>query len=300
MAAVEVRAPASSANLGAGVDCLGVALTNYLTVRFEPADEQTLVFGDGFAAPVPAADNLVLRSAARIFEKAGASLPALRVSARTQIPMSRGMGSSASAIVAGVCGANALLGNRFDTAALLREAAAIEGHPDNVAPCLFGGVTAAMRDGDDVFVRRARFPDALRIVVCVPDFELSTKKARSVLPESVPLRTAAAQLSRACFLTASLFAGGLEHLDAASADALFTPARKPLIPGYDEVAGAARGAGALCAMISGAGPSIAAFARPEAAQAVAEAMDKAFAGCGIRSQARVLSADNEGAKVYRL
>ncbi|MEA4911170.1 MAG: homoserine kinase [Oscillospiraceae bacterium] len=301
MGAFAVRVPASSANLGSGVDCMGLALSRYLTVCFESAKKTEAIFADGFDAPVPQADNLILRGARRIFEKAGEAMPALRMTARTEIPISRGMGSSASAIIAGVCGANMLLGNRFSTDDLLNEAADIEGHPDNVVPCLLGGLTVAMQSGGRVFVRRTSFPAALRIAVCVPDFKLSTQTARGVLPKDVPLAAATGQLARACFLTASLFGGGvLTDLDKASADALFTPARTPLIPGFSDAAREAREAGALCAMISGAGPSVAAFTSPADAASVCAAMVRGFAGAGIRAVSFDLSADNAGAKIINL
>lgn len=300
MDAFSVRVPASSANLGSGVDCMGLALTKYLTVRFERAQKNEFIFADGFDAPVPPADNLILRAAQRIFEKAGAVRPPLRITAQTQIPMSRGMGSSASAIIAGVCGANALLEDRFSQDELLDEAAAIEGHPDNVVPCLLGGLTVAMKQDGRVLVRRTDFPAALRVAVCVPDFKLSTQKARSVLPKEVPLAAATGQLARACFLTASLFGGALTDLDAASADALFTPARTPLIPGFSEAAREAKQAGALCAMISGAGPSVAAFTSAANAAAVCAAMERGFSSANISAASFDLAADNEGVKIIKL
>ncbi len=291
-----VRVPASSANIGTGVDCLGIALSRYLTVDFEPSDTMEVVFASGFDSEIPPDKNLVLEGAKRLFARAGESMPALKITMHTDIPASRGLGSSASAIVAGVWGANALLGGRFSLSELIREATAIEGHPDNIVPCAVGGFTVSMCCAGEVFYHRAAPDKRLKFITAVPDYELSTKLARSVVPQEFPLTAVVSQLQRACYLVAGLMSGDLRALDHATEDVVFTPARKSLIPGFDPVTCAALQNGALCAMISGAGPTIIAFAT-ENELGIAQAMQEGFAKADIASEVHVLEADLDGAVV---
>lgn len=294
-----VRVPASSANIGTGVDCLGIALSKYLTVDFEPAETQQVIFQKGFDSEIPEDKNLVLEGAKRIFALAGEPFPALKISMNTEIPSSRGLGSSASAIVAGIWGANALLGGRFSENVLINEATAIEGHPDNIVPCAVGGFTVAMTYRDEVVYHRAAPDSRLKFITAVPDYELSTKLARSVIPKEFPLPTVIDQLQRACFLVAGMIGGDLRAFDLATDDELFTPARHSLIPGYDQVTESAMKNGALCSMISGAGPTIIAFAEG-GEQAIAEAMQQGFAKANITSNAYVLDCDLNGAVITEI
>ena len=294
---VEVRVPCSTANLGTGTDCLGLALSLYLTVTFEQANKTEFIFADGFSSPIPDNDNLILTAAKRLYDRAGVPFTGIRATVKTEIPQSRGLGSSASAIVAGLYGANALLGGPLSCQDIVNEGSLLEGHPDNIVPCAVGGLIAAMMQGEDTLYIKQDFPEALQTIACVPNYKLSTKKARSVLPESVPLKTALAQLQRACVLIAGLSHDRFDMLPTAADDLLFTPARRPLIPGYDEVCAAAREAGALTAMISGAGPTILAFCRPEDAEAVCRAMENGFAAVNISARSYALAADNNGTSV---
>ncbi len=295
----EVRIPASSANIGTGVDCLGIALSKYLHVRFEPAKSLSVVFETGFAHDIPADKNLVLEGARQVFARAGEPFPAMKLTMRTDIPSSRGLGSSASAIVAGVWGANVWLGERFSPAELINIATEIEGHPDNIVPCAVGGFTVSMSYKGEVIYHRAAPDKRLKFITAVPDYELSTKLARSVVPQEFPLAAVVAQLQRACFLVAGLSSGDLRALDLATDDVIFTPARKALSPGFDEVTGAALRQGALCAMISGAGPTILAFA-VEHEDEIAAAMQAGFSKADIACEAYVLETDLDGAVVTML
>ncbi|MDD4797775.1 MAG: homoserine kinase, partial [Eubacteriales bacterium] len=248
---------ATSANLGPGLDCLGLALTldNYRDV--EPA--QTLCIearGEG-AAFIPANDsNLTYQSMLRVFEAAGRGIPPLRLVQRNALPVSRGLGSSAAGIVAGVVAANELLGGALSMAQMLELATAIEGHPDNVAPCLLGGLTASMRADARVYTRRAAVAGCWKFAALVPDFVLSTKKARAVLPDTYPRAAAVGNVARALFMYEALQDGDAAALAAASADELHQPYRSALIPGWDDVLAAAREAGADAVFLSGAGPTV--------------------------------------------
>lgn len=295
---IEIKVPASAANIGSGIDCFGIALPLWLRVKVKQSEQLEIVFGEGFEREIPLDANLFLRAAQRIFEKFGETLPRMRVEMTTDIPEARGLASSASALVAGVMCANEWLGCPLSLEELITEAAALEGHPDNVAPCALGGFTVAATIESKVLYKRLD-PRGLRVAVAVPDYELSTEKARSVLPKTVSLGDAIAQLQRACLLVAALSCGDRSLLSAASEDLIFTPARRPLIKGFDEVCAAAKGAGAYCAMISGAGPTLMALCEDNNANAVALAMESAFKGLGINAKSYALAVDDNGASCIR-
>ena len=214
------------------------------------------------------------------------------------IPLSRGLGSSAAAIVAGLKAANALLGNRFSRRELLQMATNIEGHPDNVAPAIFGGFTISVvtRGRVECFSLMPRMP--LKLVVAVPEFPLSTRLARSVLPEQVKMKDAVFNVSRAALLVAALTKGQPRFLRNAFADALHQPYREKLIPGMKDVFRAACRAGALGASISGAGPCLIAYTL-ENEESVGQAMVEAFQEHEIEAHALQLSLDAHGARILK-
>ena len=217
---------------------------------------------------------------------------------KNHIPLSRGLGSSAAAIVAGLKAANALIGNRFSRRELLQMATSIEGHPDNVAPAIFGGFTISVvtRGRVECFSLMPRMP--LKLVVAVPEFPLSTRLARSVLPEQVNMKDAVYNVSRAALLVAALTKGQPRFLRNAFADALHQPYREKLIPGMKDVFRAARRSGALGASLSGAGPCLIAYTL-EDEEAVGQAMVEAFAKHEVEARALQLSLDAHGARVLK-
>ncbi len=293
---IDIRVPSSTANIGSGVDCMGIALGLYLSVHASAAETDEFVFRRGFSCDIPREDNLFLFSADRLFDAAGETAPKMRIEMDTEIPCARGLGSSAAAIAAGLCYANACMGDPFSMDELIKHANAIEGHPDNVVPCLVGGFTVCAVDGERVYYEKSRLDDELKFVVAVPEFELSTKLARSVIPAQLPLNVAVSQLQRACLLSHALCRRDYSALAFASEDMIFTPPRRSLIPAFDEVRTRAVNAGAICAMISGAGPSIAAICT-ENENEVANSMTEGFAQADIESYALILTADNAGAMV---
>lgn len=295
---IEIKVPASSANVGSGIDCFGIALPLWLRVKVSGAHSLETVFNEGFERDIPLESNLFVRAARRIFEKFGEPLPDMRIEMETDVPEARGLASSASALVAGALCANEWLGAPLTTDELITEASALEGHPDNVAPCMLGGFTVAATIDGKVMYKKLD-PRGLRVAVAVPDYALSTEKARAVLPQTVTLSDAIAQLQRACLLVAAVACDDRSLLAAASEDLIFTPARRPLIRGFDEVTAAARNAGAYCSMISGAGPTIMALCGDACADAVAEAMGGAFDRAGITSRSLALRVDDEGASCVR-
>lgn len=294
---IRVVVPASSANLGSGTDCLGVALPIYLQATFEEADQLTFTF-EGSTQNVPLEQNLIYVAARKLFRSAGTEVPPMKVAVKSDIPLARGLGSSASAIVAGIWGANAWLGNPFSQQELVTAAVEIEGHPDNVVPCVAGGFTVAMPTQDTVLFSKISVNKKLYFTVAVPEYELPTKRAREVLPVQVDLKNSLQQIQRACYLVSAFNNSVFDSLYEATQDLMFTPYRRDLIPGFDDVVGSAVSAGAKCAVISGAGPTILAMSTTKkAATDAAKAMQKSFEKTNIYCETHILNADNDGVQV---
>ncbi|MBI4241283.1 MAG: homoserine kinase [Candidatus Rokubacteria bacterium] len=295
MKSVRVRVPATSANLGPGFDALALALALHNEVVLEPADSVTVeIKGEGTDRLDRGGDNLVVRGARAVYERARRPFTGLKASCVNRIPVSRGLGSSAAAWLSGIMGANALLGEPLDRHALLDLAATREGHPDNVAAALLGGLTVACWNDGSVVAVSLPVPPEIRWVLLIPELEGSTAEARAVLPASVPRADAVFNLQRI-----GLFLGGLQArrsdlLAVAMDDRLHQPYRRQLFPWMEEVAAAARAAGAVGCVLSGAGPSLLAAA-PSSAEAVAQAMERALARAGVRGTARALEVDRAGA-----
>jgi len=295
---ITVKVPATSANLGPGFDTLGLALDLFLTVRAERAEQSLVTFSGCGAGELndSAGDNLLTKAVNHIFQCCGRTPIPLSLQVENQIPLGRGLGSSAAAITAG-----SLIGQHFaetdlDEQALLRLALEMEGHPDNLVPALVGGLTTAMIYDKQVYYQKIALPEHLQVVVAVPDFTLPTEKSRSVLPEAVKLEDTVANLQRACYLLASLFNRDLEHMELAMDDMIYQPRRQHLVPGLKEALLAARTSGARGAALSGAGPSVLAFTTGSEEQ-VGQAMQAAFAARGIKSRIHHLNICRDGAVI---
>ncbi|MFI5375839.1 MAG: homoserine kinase [Candidatus Rokuibacteriota bacterium] len=298
---VRVRVPATSANLGPGFDALGLALALHNEVTIEEADRVSVaVEGEGSGRLDAGAKNVVARGAALAFEIAGRAFPGARLHCVNRIPLSRGLGSSAAAWVGGLLAANALLGEPLDRDGLLAAATRAEGHPDNVAAALLGGLTVSCADGARVIAVSLPVPREIEWVVLLPETESSTREARAVLPESVPRADAIFNVQRVSLLLAALGTGRTDLLELAMQDRLHQPYRVRLFPWMDAVAAAGRGAGALGCVLSGAGPSMLAAVRPRGGESVARAMEEALRAAGIAGRALHLPVDPGGAVWERL
>jgi len=296
---VTVRVPASTANLGPGFDCLGLALEVYNTVELSLAVETTVqVTGEGQGYLPLGRSNLVLQAADRIAEQAGQQVPGWHLRQHNEIPLARGLGSSSTAIVGGLIAANELLQAGLDRQQLLQIATEIEGHPDNVGPALYGGLTACCVELEDVCCIKLDAPTQLDIGVVIPRFKIDTRQAREVLPEQVPFEDAVFNVSRAACTLAALVAGRWEKLSAVMKDRLHQPARAPLIPGMEEVISAAEEAGAHGAALSGSGPTIVAFAT-EQQDTILDAMVRAFANFNVEATGFWTKPNNCGALVVQ-
>ncbi len=252
---VRVKVPATSANMGSGFDCMGIALSVRNVVEMDFSDRIDISNKSGIDLPADET-NLIYRCAKHVFDIAGVPMPGLKIVEECNIPMTRGLGSSSACTVAGIVGANALLGEPLDEEAIINLAAIIEGHPDNSTPAIRGGFVAAMLENGRVWQVRVPISGRLRFCAFIPDFELRTEKARAALPKEVTMRDAVFNLSRAALLAGSLVAGELHNIGVATEDRLHQPYRFDMIPGGREVAARARELGALGSFISGAGPTI--------------------------------------------
>lgn len=292
-----VSVPASTANLGPGFDCLGLALALRNTVELYEAKQGLEIDVEGEGEDRIALDttNLIVRAAEAVFAKVGRRPEGLRVHAVNGIPIGSGLGSSSAAIVGGVAAANALVDGRLGRDELLRLAHELEGHPDNVAAALFGGLTLVSASGEELLARALPVP-ALKVALALPEVRLSTAEARAALPAQVALKDAVFNIGRALFTVQALTQGDYDLLRFAMADRLHQPYRKALIPGFDAVVMEARKAGAAAVALSGAGPALVAFA-PDRHWDIAAAMKAAFEANGLACRTFVLPVDRQGVQV---
>ena len=252
--------PASSANLGPGFDALGVALQVYLECRFSPAAELSIrVQGRDAALISVREDNLIWQTALAVASRAHMSLPMVDLEIRNDIPLGKGLGSSAAALVAGVVMGERLLGLGWKAGRILDEAARLEGHPDNAAACVLGGIAvSAVEPGGLTRSIRMEMPDRFQIAVVVPNYQLPTREARAVLPETYTRADVTFNIQRAALLIAALATGDPAAFPAALDDRLHQPFRAPLVPGLSEIL-RLRAPGLLGCALSGAGPSVLIF-----------------------------------------
>ncbi|MFN8523444.1 MAG: homoserine kinase [Chloroflexota bacterium] len=264
-----VRAPASSANLGPGYDCLSLALDLANVVHAEPAAETTVtVTGHGADRLPRDASNEIVRAAEAVFNARGRAAPTMRLTCENAIPPARGLGSSSAARASGLLLGNRLLPDPLSADELLSLGAELEGHPDNIAACLLGGVQVCVSTESRVEHCTVIPTLDLTTVVFVPDVPMATEEARAVLPRQISVETAVFNMGRAALLVAALAEGRGDLLRTATEDAIHQPPRGKIFPPMRALIEAALEAGALGAFLSGAGSSIMALVRPEAATAV--------------------------------
>ena len=287
---ITVRAPATTANLGPGFDCLGMALDLWAEVVVTASDEP-------LPPPGPPLGGMTVQAAQRLFSHLGKQPPAGLTAEWTQrIPVARGLGASAVARAAGLLAANALLGEPLEREEMLALGTDLEGHADNMAPVLFGGLQVAVRDGDRVFHAGLAPPEGLKAVLFVPDMEMPTQESRQVLPQVISREDAIYNIGRAALLVAALASDRLDLLDVATRDRLHQPARAKVFPPMEAVFRAARQAGALGVFLSGGGSAVLAFASGSE-QEIAQAMAAAAAGEGAGGHTIVTAPTNAGAQV---
>ena len=302
LARVTVTVPATTSNLGPGFDCLGLALDlrNELTLelRDERGPATVEIAGEGAKTLPRDARSMLVKAARLILPR---SLPGRLVfKSLNRIPLSRGLGSSGAAAVAGLWAGAHLFGTlRTSEDELEALAVELEGHSDNVAPCVHGGLTASLTEKGRPRANRLNIHPSLSAVVCIPAFELTTKKARAALPKMVPLADAVYNSSRAILLARALETGHTSHLPDLMDDRLHQPYRARLVPGLREALAAAVKAGAAGAALSGSGPAVFAFIEGDRAAKVGEAMKRAFFKKRISSRWLALEVDHQGVRIER-
>ena len=298
---ITVSVPGTTANIGVGFDCLGAALTLANEFQFVALDGEPKlkisVEGDEAYKVGLGDSNLIYRSLLRLYELIDRQPPNLELNIRLGVPLSRGLGSSATAIIGGLLGGNTLAGNPLSQSEIMDLAIAIEGHPDNVVPALLGNCLLSVEDRGKWQISDIPWHQDIVPVVAIPNFELSTKEARGVLPEEYSRADAVFNISRMGLLIRALATNNVEWLTTALADRIHQPYRQQLIRGYQQLEQAAVSAGAYGMVISGAGPTLLALTNPARADSVMAAMKSTWHELGIESQVQSHRLDTIGAKV---
>ena len=309
---VSVKVPATSANIGPGFDCLGLALPIYNTVTIE----ETVLPGTGIEINMMTEDeesidemifddtprdenNIVYKAVEMLYNSIGQEPSELKINIQSQIPITRGLGSSAAVIVGGLIAANKLLGSPADETALLSIATEVEGHPDNVAPAILGGfVLASQEDDGSIVYRKLNWPNEWDITVCIPDFELSTNIARSVLPESVPMQDAIFNTKHLAMLIDAVNTKDEKLMKVALHDKLHQPYREKLVPGMKEIMEAFKHEdGVLGCVLSGAGPTMLIISHKYDLDKIKSTVKEIWEPQSVKVDIRTLKVEQNGAEI---
>ena len=289
---IKIRVPATSANLGPGFDCLGLALNIWNEVSFESAEKLSyLVSGEGAEKLNKGTRNLLTKAYTLLHETCGQKMSGVQICAHNEILMSSGLGSSAAAIVAGLFGANEMLGKPLSKNHLLKLATEIEGHPDNVAPALLGGLVVSVMAREEIITRRYEVPE-MTVVIVKPIVDWLTRTARAVLPKSISRADAVYNIGRAALVVDALRSGDLELLQKIMDDRIHQPYRLKHISGGLAAYKTAKQFGA--AALSGAGPSIIVFVDPRNAERAKTEIQTVFAERGIESRGIITKPSSAG------
>lgn len=308
---VSVKVPATTANIGPGFDCLGMALPIYNTITIE----ETVLPGTGVEINViadsdvidqlsldhiPSDENsIVYKAVELLYNSIGQTPSELRINIHSNIPVARGLGSSSSVIVGALIAANELLGRPADEVALLSIACEIEGHPDNITPAIVGGLVISSQEEDgSVAYRKLKWPDKWAVTVCVPDFELSTDIARSVLPAEVPMKDAVYNAQRLAMFVEAVHTEDSELMKLALHDRLHQPYRMKLVPGLDKIIANLRHFdNVLGCVLSGAGSSILVISEKNDLEKIRNVVRDTWAEQNIKCTIKTLSVEDNGAQI---
>lgn len=308
---VSVKVPATTANIGPGFDCLGMALPIYNTITIE----ETVLPGTGIEINVIAEsaaidelslehipldeNSLVYKAVELLYNSIGQTPSELKINIHSNIPVARGLGSSASVIVGALIAANELLGKPADEVALLSIACEIEGHPDNITPAIVGGlVLSSQEDDGSVIYRKLDWPTEWAITVCVPDFELSTDIARSVLPKEVPMKDAIFNAQRLGMFVQAVNTKDADLMKLALKDRLHQPYRMKLVPGLDKIMDNLRHIDSvLGCVLSGAGSSILVISEKNDLDKIRGIVKDTWTDQNIKSDIKTLNIEQTGAQI---
>ncbi len=295
---VSVKVPATTANLGAGFDCIGAALSLYNQFTFTLADGLKIVANGAEADQVNVDEqNLAYQAFVKVFDRLQRPVPGIQLEINLEVPLARGLGSSATAIVGGLLGGNGIAGFPLSPAEIMAMAIAMEGHPDNVVPALIGGCRLAASYGEKWEICDVPWHSTIVPVVAIPNFELATAEAREVLPNTYSRADAVFNISHLALLMRGLETGNGQWVRAGLVDRIHQPYRQRLIKGYAEIEQAAVAGGAYGLVISGAGPTLLALVDESRASQVVTAMSEAWQLMGIEPIVRTLQLDLAGARM---
>ena len=305
---VSVRVPATTANIGPGFDCLGLALPIYNEITVE----ETVMPGSGIEINViedtqtydllsvpKDKNNIVYKAIELLYNFVGQSVSDIKITIKTNIPVTRGLGSSASVIVGGLLAANKLLGNPADDAVLLSIASEVEGHPDNVAPAMFGGFClSSMEDDGSVIYSKISWPEDWKLTVIIPDYELDTQIARSILPENVPREDAIYNVRKCAMLIDAVYNQNSELMKKSLEDKIHQPYRAGLIKGFNELKELTKNKDdILGCVVSGAGPAILIISENNGFDKIKNEVLQIFDDLNVMCDIRTLDVENTGSVI---
>lgn len=305
---VSVKVPATTANIGPGFDCFGMALSMYNTITIEETVYPTTgleinIMGESLEDEttelIPKNEsNVVYKAIELLYNYVGQIPPALRINIQSNIPIAKGLGSSASVIVGGIIAANKLLGSPADEAAILSVANEVEGHPDNVVPAVLGGFTMSSAEEDgSIIYRKIKWPDNWKLTICIPDYELATSISRSVLPKTLTHEDTVYNSKRCAMLIEALHTEDVELMQIALSDKIHQPYRSRLVPGFDEILNNLKYIDTIGTVLSGAGPSILVISQGTSVEEIKSTVKSTWESLGIKSSIKSLNIDTEGAKI---
>ena len=254
---VEVRVPATSANIGAGFDTMGIALGIYNYIKVKEIDSGLEIINLNNKEYIPVNENnLIYRAILRVFDEVGYIRKGIKIIQDSRIPMTRGLGSSSACITGGLLAGNVISGRMLSYERILELAVEMEGHPDNAVPSLFGGFCIAVRESGKIYKKSFKLPPGIKYAVMIPDYFVRTKKSRGILPETVPFADAAFNISRAAWTASCLISGDFDGLKIGVEDRLHQPYRKNYVGGMEDIFGKTYECGAKATFLSGSGPTL--------------------------------------------
>ncbi len=308
---ISVKVPATTANIGPGFDCLGMALPIYNTITIE----ETVLPGTGIEINAISEDasandlmfehipmdetSIIYKAVELLYNSIGQTPSELKITVQSQIPIARGLGSSASVIVGGLLAANELLGRPADEVALLSIATEVEGHPDNVTPAIIGGLCiTSLEDDGSILYRKLDWPEEWNITVCIPDYELSTDISRSVLPKEVPMEDAVFNAKRLAMFIEAVNTKDSELMKYALQDKLHQPYRMKLVPGLDKIIeNLKHEENVLGCVLSGAGPAIIVISQKNGLDKIKSIVKDTWEDMNVKVNIMTLPVEPHGAQI---
>lgn len=308
---VSVKVPATTANFGSGFDCFGMALPIYNVITIE----ETVLPGTGVEINIISEtddddelaiehipkdeNNIIYKAVEMLYNSIGQSPSELKINIKSQIPIAKGLGSSASIIVGGLIAANELLGKPADEAALLSIAAEVEGHPDNITPAIVGGlVLSSQEDDGSILYRKLPWPEEWQLTLCIPDYELATDISRSVLPKEVSMEDATFNTRRTAMFVDALYSRDAELMKLALQDKLHQPYRTKLVPGLQEIMDSLKHEeNVIGCVLSGAGPAILIVSQRNNLDKIKSIVNDTWADLNVKTDIRTLKIEEHGAQI---